>query len=93
MLNGGKPVSEKGSSFTASVARVKTQHEARLAYRKLLLDSIKAGVSHTVAVYRLSSPYSPGHMDEGWQDDGEHGAGRQVCVYIYIYILDSLDFR
>lgn len=79
----GDTLSEKGSHFTATVAEVKSIQDVRAAYCSLLCDPAKAGASHNIAVYRLSSPFNPGNVKSSFFSDGEHGAGAHVNYHLH----------
>lgn len=68
---------ECGSVFQAEAVRVKSTSEVRLSYKRLLTCFDAARASHNVMAYKIG-----GHL--GWEDDGEHGAGRFLA-----HLLDS----
>ena len=39
-------------------------------------------MAHKIAVYRLYSPHTA-RTEEGWVDDGEHGAGKRICEVLH----------
>lgn len=77
----GKPSHERGSTFTACAARIKSINEARAAYAKLLRDPVKLRATHNMAAYRLYSPENT-KVQDGFEDDGEHGGGRSILKTI-----------
>ena len=66
---------EAGSMFQAQAVRTKTIPEVRLAYRKLLTCPDAARASHNVLAYKIRG-------ELGWEDDGEHGAGRFLAHWL-----------
>lgn len=79
ILHKGKPMKESGNIFVACAARVHDKSQAIQAYRKALLDPVKASAAHNMAIYRLRpDPSNPANVQEAYQDDGEIGAGRHL---------------
>lgn len=66
---------EAGSMFQSEAVRTKSISEVRLAYRKLLSCPDAARASHNVMAYKLGG-------ELGWEDDGEHGAGRFLAHWL-----------
>ena len=64
-------VTEQGSSFTAYTIKSGQIHEVRRAYRKIKRNH--PGATHVIASFNIAGP--PG---QGYQDDGEHGAGYRL---------------
>lgn len=76
-LHFGISYTDKGSSFTASAAKVHSLKEARQAYTAFLLAPGKAAAAHNIGVYRLYNPLSA-KTEEAYCDDGDHGAGKLI---------------
>lgn len=73
----GNTITERGSSFTASVAEVGSGKEARDAYTALLLDPKNMSAAHNIGAYRVTNP-TTARTEEEYSDDGEHGAGKTL---------------
>lgn len=71
-------ITEKGSTFRATIADAKSVSDVRKAYIKLFCDPAFAGATHNVAVYRIADPNNPDAISSSFYSDGEHGAGRHV---------------
>ena len=66
---------ERGSMFQAEAVQVKSIIEVRLAYQKLLSCPQAARATHNIMAYKVRDKV-------GWEDDGEHGAGRFLSHWI-----------
>jgi uncharacterized protein YgiM (DUF1202 family) len=66
-----------GHTFTATVAEVTTIQDIRAAYKKLLLIPSLLGAAHNICAYSLFNHETTNSLT-GYQDDGEHGAGRFI---------------
>lgn len=78
----GETLYEGGSSFTSAVAKATNIQEVRAAYHSYLRGPGKLAMAHNIAVYRLYSPHTA-RTEEGWVDDGEHGAGKRICEVLH----------
>lgn len=70
-----------GSTFVANTAEVKNLEEVRMGYKKLLHNPSRLKSTHNIAVYRIYDPTTSKTIS-GFQDDGEHGAGRYLLKYM-----------
>lgn len=74
------PTQKKGSEIFASGARVSSSSDVQNLYQKVNLDPFSASADHRILVYRFTD--SSSRIQEGYYDDGEHGAGRRLLHYI-----------
>ena len=72
---------ERGTSFTAAVAKIKNAEEAKQTYTAFLLNPDKAVAHHNIGAYRYYNPMTAKTI-EGYNGDGEHGAGRLLTTYL-----------
>ena len=71
----GDSISRSGHVFQATIAEVKSMSEVRMAYKKLIAIPLCMGAAHNIAAYSLYNAKTA-DSTQGWQDDGDHGAGR-----------------
>ena len=69
-------VSEGGNSFKAIASQVSSYAQVRNFYRRVLRDPEYASANHNILVYRFTG--SEGLVHDGYQDNGEYGAGRRI---------------
>jgi len=81
-LTHGDPITISGHTFTATAASVQTINQARVAYRKLLQNPACLGAAHNIAAYHLYNTLTT-KSTTGYQDDGEHGAGRYISELLH----------
>lgn len=74
---------ECGSIFQAEAVRAKSTAEVRLSYKRILTCYDAAKASHNVMAYKIG-----GHL--GWDDDGEHGAGRFLAHWLRSQKADNI---
>ncbi len=69
-------LSEKGSIFQANASRVSSFAETSLLYHKVCSQPVAASATHNILAYVLPDG------TQGYQDDGEHGAGRFLSKWL-----------
>ena len=67
---------EGGNSFKAIASQVSSYAQVRNFYRRVLRDPEYASANHNILVYRFTG--SEGLVHDGYQDNGEYGAGRRI---------------
>ena len=78
-LHTGNTISELGSSFTATASTVENVRDVRQMYKKILMQPSCASAAHNILAYRYGdSTNNRENIQEGFIDDGEHGAGAAV---------------
>ncbi len=77
----GEQFIHAGSSFIAAAAEVHTIKDVRSAYRIFVSSPGRLAARHNIACYRLYNPETAKTF-EGWQDDGEAGAGRSIRDFL-----------
>ena len=68
--------SEGGNSFKAIASQVSSCAQVRNFYRRVLRDREYPSANHNILVYRFTG--SEGLVHDGYQDNGEYGAGRRI---------------
>ncbi|XP_078330459.1 protein IMPACT homolog [Crassostrea virginica] len=71
---------EKGNRFIANAAEAKTYGDVRKVYKKICSIPIHAQASHRILVYRFTD--KDGKLIDGYMDDGEYGAGRNLLKHL-----------
>ena len=71
---------EKGNRFIANAAEAKTYGDVRKFYKKICSIPIHAQASHRILVYRFTD--KDGKLIDGYMDDGEYGAGRNLLKHL-----------
>jgi len=66
---------ERGSTFLAQAVKVTSINEARLAYKKAVMNPVLHRATHNVLAYNVGE-------ETGWIDDGEHSAGRILAGWM-----------
>ncbi|KAJ8307584.1 hypothetical protein KUTeg_014865 [Tegillarca granosa] len=73
-------ISEAGSNFIAVGANTSSLNEVRRFYKKVSIEPKYAKCNHCILVYRHRDEEAKIH--QGYNDDGEHGAGRKLLEYL-----------
>ncbi|KAJ8307585.1 hypothetical protein KUTeg_014861 [Tegillarca granosa] len=73
-------ISEAGSNFIAVGANTSSLNEVRRFYKKVSVEPKYAMCNHRILVYRHRD--EEGKIHQGYNDDGEHGAGRKLLEYL-----------
>ena len=63
---------EQGSKFKLYATEIKNSTDAKLAYKSVHRFKLASISTHLISAYRTSENV------QGWQDDGDHGMGRQL---------------
>nr|XP_022290388.1 protein IMPACT homolog [Crassostrea virginica] len=71
---------EKGNRFIANAAEAKTYGDVRKFYKKICSIPIHAQASHRILVNRSTD--KDGKLIDGYMDDGEYGAGRNLLKHL-----------
>ena len=71
---------EKGNRFIANAAEAKTYGDVRKFYKKICSIPIHAQANHRILVYRFTD--KDGKLIDGYMDDGEYGAGRNLLKHL-----------
>ncbi|XP_078322857.1 uncharacterized protein LOC111117276 [Crassostrea virginica] len=71
---------EKGNRFIANAAEAKTYGDVRKVYKKICSIPIHAQASYRILVYRFTD--KDGKLIDGYMDDGEYGAGRNLLKHL-----------
>ncbi|XP_048753927.2 uncharacterized protein LOC125665320 [Ostrea edulis] len=68
--------STEGNDFKIAASTTATFNQVRNFYKKVVMDSNYSNADHNILVYRFTD--KNGLIHEGYNDDGEHGAGRRL---------------
>ncbi|XP_022298477.2 uncharacterized protein LOC111107521 [Crassostrea virginica] len=71
---------EKGNRFIANAAEAKTYGDVRKFDKKICSIPIHAQAIHRILVYRFTD--KDGKLIDGYIDDGEYGAGRNLLKHL-----------
>ena len=69
-----------GSTFIGHAAYIKEKDDVPIVMAKILQDRSLATATHNIYAYRISN--GMGTFEEGYRDDGEHGAGFRLLKYL-----------
>lgn len=77
----GPPVIRSGNTFTAFVTPIKNMHEARTAYKAMLLVPENMAATHTIACATLFEPLTAKVTIEH-ADDRDFGMGKELEAHL-----------
>ena len=69
-----------GSTFIGHAADIKCKGDVPIVMAKILQDRSLASATHNIYAFRTMT--QDGKIDEGYRDDGEHGAGHRLLKYL-----------
>ncbi|XP_056003742.1 protein IMPACT homolog [Ostrea edulis] len=79
--------STEGNDFKIAASTTATFNQVRNFYKKVVMDSNYSNADHNILVYRFTD--KNGLIHEGYNDDGEHGAGRRLLKDLqYLHVTD-----
>lgn len=72
-------IQKNGSEFYAIETKVGSVNQAQNLYKKICIEPYVASVDSRILINRFMEQ---GNLIENYHDDGKHGAGRRLLIYM-----------